>query len=346
MTLSAARAMPAIARTRVAAALALLCAAPVFATEGGQVRALLGAPSYELATPQFPGLYGQLWLQHYEADKLRGDDGKEATTSTTVPGLGSVPLAVQGSVRANVLVPRLTYVTDKIVFDGRLGFSAALPVVDQTTHITLVPTLPAGLPPSVVSAVNAGLAAESARRSGSHTGLADPELAAFLDWAQDDSRFVAGVAVNAPLGDYDSARAVNTGSGKYWTIKPLVVASRVWESGLELGLRATYSINSTNRDTDVRSGQYLHADWSGMWRMNDQLRVGLQGYVLKQFTSDSGPGVVANGNKVQALSAGPVVAYIAESGSWALDFKVMQEFEVRNRPQGTTSWLRLNVRLD
>jgi hypothetical protein len=334
------------ARTRVAAALALLCAAPAFATEGSQVRALLGAPSYELATPQFPGWYGQLWLQHYEATKLRGDDGNAATSSATLPGLGTVPLAVEGSIRANVLVPRITYVSEKIVMDGRLGFSATLPIVQQTTHVNLVPTLPAGLPAGTVAAVQAAMAAESARRSGSHTGLADPELAAFVDWAQDESRIVAGVAVNAPLGDYDKDRAVNTGSGKYWTIKPLLVASRVWENGFEVGVRATYSFNTTNRDTDVRSGQYLHADWAGMYRMNDQWRVGLQGYVLKQTTADSGPGVAANGNKVQALSAGPVMGYISASGNWALDFKVMQEFSVRNRPEGTTSWVRLNLRLD
>ncbi|MED5620827.1 SphA family protein [Ideonella sp. BN130291] len=344
--LSAAACPAAIRRTSAAAALALLAAAPAMATENSQVRALLGAPSYELATPQFPGWYGQLWVQHYEATQLRGDDGEQATSSTVVPGLGTVPLTVQGAVRANVLVPRITYVTEKLVFDGRLGFSATLPVVEQTTHISLVPTLPAGLPAPVVGAINAGLAAESARRSGSHTGLADPELAAFVDWAQDESRLVAGFAVNAPLGDYDKARAVNTGAGKYWTFKPLLVASRVWESGLELGLRATYSFNTRNSDTDVRSGQYLHADWAGLWRLNDQLRIGLQGYVLKQFTKDAGPGVADHGNKVQALSAGPAVAYIAESGTWALDLKVMQEFSVRNRPEGTTSWVRLNMRLD
>ena len=342
----AAGALPAFARTRIAAALLALVAVPAMATEGSQVRALLGAPSYELATPQFPGWYGQLWFQHYESNSLRGNDGKQATSSTTVAGLGTVPLTVEGSIRANVIVPRITYVTEKIVLDGRLGFSAALPIVEQTTTVRLVPTLPAGLPGSVVAAVEAGLAAEGANRSGKQTGLADMELAAFIDYARDESRVVVGMAMNAPTGDYDKNRAVNTGTGDYWTFKPLLVASRVWENGLELGLRATYSINTTNRDTDVRSGQYAHVDWSGMYRVNDQVRVGLQGYLLKQATDDKGPGVAEHGNKVQALGAGPVVSYIAESGTWAVDAKVMREFSVRNRPLGTTSWVRLNVRLD
>jgi hypothetical protein len=80
--------------------------------------------------------------------------------------------------------------------------------------------------------------------------------------------------------------------------------------------------------------------------MNDQWRLGLQGYVLEQTTVDRGPGVPEHGNKVRALGAGPVAGYLAESGTWGLDVKVMKEFSVRNRPEGTTSWVRLNVRLD
>jgi hypothetical protein len=40
------------------------------------------------------------------------------------------------------------------------------------------------------------------------------------------------------------------------------------------------------------------------------------------------------------------VAYTSESGTWAVDMKVMQEFAVRNRPEGQLGWLRLNLRLD
>jgi hypothetical protein len=336
---------PIAVRAAAAAAFTLLAAVGAQATENGQVRALLGAPSYELSTPQYPGWYGQLWLQHYQADKVRDDDGHQPTLVAATP-LGPLALKVDAKVRADVLVPRVTYITEQIVADGRLGFSATLPVVHQTTEVRLRTTLPAGLPAQQVAMANALLAQQGAARSGSHTGLADAELAAFVDWAQDESRVVAGLAVNAPTGDYDRDRVVNTGTGKYWTLKPLLAASRVWENGMSLGLRATYSFNTRNRDTDVRSGQYLHLDWSGLYRANDRWSVGLQGYALKQFTKDSGPGVAADGNKVQAYSAGPVVAYIAESGAWAVDVKVMQEFSVRNRPEGQLAWVRLNLRFE
>lgn len=332
-------------RALVAVAVASLAAAgAAHATENSQVRALLGAPSYEISTPQFPGLYAQFWYQHYEADKLRDADGKTPTQALTIPGVGTLPLTVNGSIKADVFVPRLTWVTEKIVMDGRLGFSAAFPLVRQTNDFTLTTVLPAGVPANVAAAVNQQLAAAGGALSGKRSGMADPELAAYLDWQQDESRVALGVAFNPPMGSYDADRPVNPGAGKYWTFKPLLVASRVWENGFAVGLRATYSFNTRNDDTGVRSGQYLHADWSGTYQLNDQWKFGVQGYVLKQFTADRGGD--AGANKVQALSAGPLIAYLAESGDWGVDFKVMKEFSVRNRPEGTVTWLRLNYRLN
>lgn len=342
---SARRALSALP-TACALASAMLVAAPANATENSQVRALLGAPSYELTTPQFPGLYGQIWYQHYSADKLRDNNGDDALPSFSQPTpAGPALVTPKLKISADVVVPRFTYVTEQIVADGRLGFSAALPMVKQRTTAGADVSFAPGTPAVVMDAVNAQLAAQAAANSGEESGLADAELAAFVDWAQDESRFVAGLAVVAPTGDYEAGRVVNTGAGNFWTVRPLIVASRVWENGLELGMRATYSFNMKNKDTDVRSGQYLHADWAAMYRATDAWRLGLQGYVLTQTTKDEGPGVEEHGNKVRTLAAGPVVGYLAESGTWGVDFKVMQEFSVRNRPEGQVYWLRLNVRL-
>lgn len=337
--------MNTIKHAAVALGLTTLATTSAFATENGQLRGLLGAPSYELTTPQFPGWYGQLWLQHYSADKLRDNDGNQPSQSVATPA-GPVAVAVNGRINANVLVPRITWVTETIVADGRLGFSATLPLVQQRNSIALRATLPPGTPPAAEAAVAALLAQQSAALSGEQSGVADLDLAGFVDWAGDDGRVVVGASVVAPTGSYKAGRAVNPGAGNYWTVRPLVLLSRVWENGFELGMRATYSINTKNRDTDVRSGQYLHADWSAMYRVNDEWRVGLQGYAVQQFTKDSGPGVAAHGNKARTFAAGPMLSYVSESGVWAVDAKVLPEFSVRNRPQGTVSWLRLNIRLD
>ena len=329
--------------------LALLAAlAPMgsaLATENGQLRALLGAPSYELATPQFPGWYGQLWLQHYSAKRLKGEDGQALQTQAATP-LGTLPVQIQGEIEADVFVARGTWVTEKLVADGRLGFSATLPLVRQRNDIHLSATLPAGVPAGAATAVQNLLDQQGAQRSGSKSGHGDLDLAGFVDWQNDDSRFVLGLSVVAPTGAYDSQRAVNPGAGKFWTVRPLLLASRVWENGLELGLRATYSVNTRNSATDVRSGQYLHADYAAMYRVNDDWRLGLQGYLVEQTTRDDGPGVAASGNKARVRALGPMLAYVSEGGVWSADVKVLKEFAVRNRPQGTTTWVRLNLRLD
>lgn len=337
--------MNTIKHAAVALGLTTIATTSAFATENGQLRGLLGAPSYELTTPQFPGWYGQLWLQHYGADKLRDNDGNTPSQTVATPA-GPAAVAVHGRINANVLVPRITWVTEKIIADGRLGFSATLPLVSQRNSIGATATFAPGTPAAVQAAVNQQLAQQSAALSGEQSGVADLDLAGFVDWAGDDGRVVVGASVVAPTGSYQAGRAVNPGAGNYWTVRPLVLLSRVWENGFELGMRATYSINTKNRDTDVRSGQYLHADWSAMYRVNDEWRVGLQGYVVQQFTKDSGPFVAAHGNKARTFAAGPMLSYVSESGVWAIDAKVLPEFSVRNRPQGTVSWLRLNIRLD
>ncbi|GAA0742237.1 transporter [Ideonella azotifigens] len=312
------------------------------ATENQQLRALLGAPGQEMTLPQLPGLYGQVWAQHYEATKFRNGDGDDQVTD-----LGNGVSAVRGGkISANVLVPRLTWVSEAHLGDGRLGVSVTLPIIDLDVHTTATGRFPAGFPSSMASAIQAQLNGVAAANSGSQTGLGDTEIAPFVDFQDDESRLVLLAALVAPTGDYKSSRAINPGAGKFWTIRPGFLYGRAWENGLEFGTRVTYSINTENTATDYKSGQYVHADYSLMYRVNDSWRAGLQGYFLKQFTKDKGEGVAADGNKAQVLAAGPAVGYSSEDGRWGAEVKVLPEFLVRNKSEGTTSWLRLMFRVD
>lgn len=314
----------------------------VQATENQSLRALLGAPGQEMTTPQLPGLYGQLWTQSYSASRFLDSSGG---TQTTALGNG-VSARREGSIDAIALVPRLTWVSDARWGEGRLGVSATLPLIQLKVDTNLVGVFPAGFPSSAASVVNAQLAAMSAAKSGTVTGLGDMEIAPFVDFQDDESRLVLIGALVAPTGKYDAAKALNTGSGDFWTVRPGLLYGRAFDNGWEFGTRITYSFNTVNQDTRVRSGQYLHADWSALYRLNDQWRVGLNGYVLKQTTKDTGPGVAADGNKAQILAMGPTVGYQSDSGTWAAELKLLPEFEVRNRPKGLTAWARLMFRLD
>ena len=330
--------------------LAILAAVgPVQATENQSVRALLGAPGQEMSSPQLPGIYGQLWVQEYSASKFRDSSGKDQTTPISITGLpaGSVSAVRSGKIDAVAIVPRLTWVSESRLGEGRLGVSATLPIVDLDVQTKLTGQFASYVPAAVQTAVNTQLGAAGPARSGSVTGLGDMEIAPFVDFQDDESRLVLLAALVAPTGDYKSTRAVNTGSGKFWTFRPGFLYGIAFDNGLELGTRVTYSINGENTDTKYRSGQYVHVDFSAMYRLNDQWRFGLQGYALKQTTDDKQSGaVVGDGNKAQILAAGPAVGYQSPNGSWAAELKVLPEFSVRNRPEGTTGWMRLMLRMD
>ena len=63
------------------------------ATESGAIRAVNGAAASEIASPQFPGWYGQFWVQHYRADKLRDEQGRSPALRSEDSIVG--PLEVQ-----------------------------------------------------------------------------------------------------------------------------------------------------------------------------------------------------------------------------------------------------------
>jgi hypothetical protein len=318
------------------------------ATENQSVRALLGAPGQEMTTPQLPGWYGQVWTQEYSASKFRDSNGDDQVTPVPIQGLpaGAVSAKRGGKIEALAVVPRLTYLSEHRLGEGKLGISATLPIVDLDVMTKLTGVYAPGVPGPVKAAVNSKLGTAGAALSGATTGLGDMEIAPFIDFQDDESRLVLLAALVAPTGDYRAERAVNTGSGKFWTFRPGFLYGRAFDNGLEFGTRVTYSINTENSKTNVKSGQYVHGDFSLMYRLSDLWRLGVQGYALKQLTKDEGPGVAEDGNKAQIFAAGPALGYQSESGQWAAEMKVLPEFKVRNRPEGTTAWARLMIRLD
>lgn len=333
-------------RNAAAGLLMVAMALGAHATERGAIRALNGAAGAEVSSAQFPGWYGQFWLQRYHATKLRDDGGNTPTQVVNTP-VGPVPVTREGEIDATVGVARVTWLSELRLGDGRFGFSGTLPLVHlkQIVHATgnFAPAVPA----PVRAAIQAQFDAAAAAASGSRSGAGDMELMPYVDWQTDSERFALGLGLVAPTGRYDAASAVNPGAGKFWTLRPLAVASHVWENGWEAGVRAAYSINAKNSDTQNRSGQYLAADFSTHYRLNDFWKLGLQGYLNWQTTADRCADPVASlCGKVRVLGLGPSLNYVSEDGRLYLDAKIVREFGVRNRPEGTTLWLRANIRLD
>lgn len=335
------------ARIVCAALSALAVATPAGATENGQLRALLGLPGQDMTLPALPGFYTQANFQYYAGAKIKDNDGNTPVRSTALPPLGTLSAEQDTEINAQVLALRASWVSEMQLWDGRVGVSATLPLVSTEADTTLNRLTP--VPPQFAPAVDGALAQLAAAGSGSESGVGDMEIAPFVDWQTDQSRVIFAPAVVAPVGSYDKNKVVNPGAGNFWTFRPILTLAYVTESGLEFGARTSYSFNMKNDDTGYTSGQYLHSDGALMYQVRDNLRLGLAGYLVWQTTKDKSEtaGLVPeHGNKARVFGLGPSIGWQTEDSRLGLEFKVLQEFAARNRPEGTLAWLRVIYRVN
>ena len=119
----------------------------------------------------------------------------------------------------------------------------------------------------------------------------------------------AAVEITIPTGEYDATRLANT-SNNFYTYKPLFSFTWLPSERTELSVKTTYSFNQENHDTDYRSGQIFHFDYSASYKVTDNLNLGINGYYLKQTTDDKqfGRTVQFNGQDVNDGVRGEVFA--------------------------------------
>lgn len=285
-------------------ALALLAglAAPVLATENGGSSYPMGADGFMAGALPPPGFYAQVFANHYEADSLRDNRGDE--------------LPVDFSVRADVIAPRLIWVTEQQILGGNLALHALFPLVDLEVSVN--------------------------GQSQDKQGLGDIIFGAGVGFHHSDKlHSIVSLDFIAPSGRYDADDLANPGRN-YWVVQPVLAATYVDPDGLNADIKAMYSINRENPDTDYRSGQELHADYSLGWGLGNGWVVGVGGYAYRQTTDDRLDGETVDDNKGRAFAIGPAVKYTSKDG-WFVHAKWQQESQVRNRAEGDAYWVKLTV---
>ncbi|WEJ74719.1 transporter [Pseudomonas sp. PSE14] len=251
-----------------------------------------------------------LYYNHYEAKKL-----DISSLGGKVPGV---------KITSDAIIPRLDYLSPLRVFGGRLGGYVAQPYMRQQVEM---------------------FGMQDRRES-----QGDTTVAPIILWDMGkDLTIGAALEITLPTGDYDATRLANT-SNNFYTYKPLLSATWLPSERTELSVKATYSFNEENPDTDYRSGQLFHFDYSASYRVTDNLRLGVNGYYLKQTTDDEqyGKTVTFMGEKVddgvrgQVFAIGPALhltflKYASFEVRWA------KEYAVENRPEGEMLWAKLNL---
>jgi hypothetical protein len=340
-----------------ALALAMAAVAPTMAAENGGQRYSPGVGGSDMTSPLVPGWYVQAPLVAYHANKIKGADGKQATSPIITPqGVNTGYRAAVDIQAENIAVlPRVTYLSADRLLGANVGYTVMLPLVKRRAEFKGTALLPAGTDTNTAAAIQAGVNAKSATQTGSDFGVGDLEISPLMHWEIGDHQAVTfAPTLVLPSGDYDPAQRVNPGFGNFFTFRPSVQYAFIGD-GWDLGGRAVLSFNTRNRDDGYYSGNMFNFDYQAMAFVSEDVRVGVQGYMVRQLSKDTqkldgftpaqkqsyGKEII-NGNKMSVNAVGPAVAWLRNGGEFLLEGKFLKEFDARNRTEGQAFWLTLS----
>jgi hypothetical protein len=255
-----------------------------------------------------PGYYFINYFLYYHADEFNNKNGDNVDKKFDL------------DVVANTF--RFIYITKQKIFGGYWGVHMFVPIVYQDVT-----------PPF-------------SGRNDTQTGLGDIIVDPFiLSWHSKNWHFATGIDIYMPTGRYDKDDLANT-SRNYWTFEPIVAFTYLSDFGLEVSSKFMYDINTNNPDTDYRSGQEFHFDYTVGYKIQNW-NVGVAGYYYKQMTNDKINGEKVtfpdflgfeDGFKGQAIAVGPAIKYNYRNMSFTL--KYLWETEVKHRPEGQNLWFK------
>ncbi|NMG71201.1 SphA family protein [Parazoarcus communis] len=270
------------------------------------------------APPAGPGWYVSEYLQYYSADTLRDKNGK------------SLPLPKQ-EIEVTSLVSQAIWMSANTLWGAHYGVTLLLPAVLDARADDGLGNLALGK---------------------GNTGVGDLIIGPFLQWmpvmGANGPVFAHRVEldISLPTGEYDNRRSVNPGanhwtinpywSGTYWLTPKWTVSSRLWYlwSGKNTDPNPTgFAAQGIAHARNVRPGQAFHMNFATEYAVTPQLRIGLNGYWLKQTTESEVNGSKLSGSKEQVLGIGPGLLY-SFSQRDHLFFNAYKESHVRNRPEG------------
>lgn len=164
----------------------------------------------------------------------------------------------------------------------------------------------------------------------------------YLGWSNADHTLSAygGVAFTVP-----SYTNVST---NYYSVQPIMNLSWMPTHDWDFGVTGLAEFHSPDDKTSYHSGTLLIADWDVLYRAfpsMPQLKVGLNGYVVKQVSNDTLRGkIVEDGFKQEGFAIGPQLSYAFKPGL-GIVVKWQHDVVAKYRAKGDSVWFEFNIPL-
>jgi hypothetical protein len=275
------------------------------------------------APPSGPGWYVQQYVQIYRNGGLK-DSGGDDLLLPTQRGFE------KAEVDANIGLTQLVYQSDQpLLLGGKWGMNLMLPYasldIDPEDNLAL---------------------------SANDDNLGDILVGPYLQWdpvmGPNGPKLVQRVELQLilPTGSYDSDHALNVGSNVF-SFNPYWAATAFLTPKWTASWRLHYLWNAENADpykplraNDTQAGQAFHVNFASAYEvLPNRLRLGINGYYLKQFTESKVNGRSIANSEEQVLGIGPGLVYhVSQHDHLFLNF--YWETAAENRPEGS----RFNLR--
>lgn len=289
---------------------------------GYQLPALnLGLTSFlDGGPPAGPGLYLTEYINYYTSGRF-----------TDINNRGLLPVNANEDLHVWAFLTQVIYQSDRdILLGGKWGIDLILPVV----HTDLKHDL--GGPPEDNGA-----------------GFGDVLIGPFLQWdpimGADGPRFMHRIEFQMifPTGKYDSDREINPGSN-FFSFNPYWAATVFVTPKWTASWRIHYLWNADNEDPnrgffgadETQAGQAIHLNFATAYMViENMLRVGINGYYLKQLSDTEVDGNDLADSREQVLGIGPGAVFHLSKDSHIF-FNTYFETAAENRTEG----MRFNLR--
>ena len=346
----------------------LSCGLNAQAAESFKLRqAPVGAFGGEMAAgADKPGFFGTASLTQLKIYKIADASGNDVAPPPISPiqlnpTLPHKVVFPAGSLAFNQDQTQLNlvggYLTESTYGNGHVAFAINVPFIQQKR--TYIVTQPAGtltpaattppLPALVVGQLNAGtamanaevqkrVAAASVPQNLEVSGMGDTELTTVWVRHADRLKIAAGASLFVPTGSFDKNRGPNPGFGNFYTLRPGVAVTynmnpkhtdSNWDAGVTIAGRVSYGINTRNKDTDYKSGNFLYAE-GGVVKVTGDWAYGVNLFTTQQISDDTGTGAPAGGNRYKTNGFGPFVSYKLPGKDAGLNLQFSDNFGGRN----------------